>query len=119
MKNISNVRVICVFICLFIIFLGAASYIVRIGTRTFISLTGKTNGFTAWLFKDQPTLNNQAENKPSLKMPEIVDWVSMYPFSEETLKKAVYECLETDTNIKSGKIDGETAVELIIAKYSV
>lgn len=88
MKNISNVRVICVFICLFMIFLGAASYIVRIGTRTFISLTGKTNGFTAWLFKDQPTLNNQAENKPSLKMPEIVDWVSMYPFSEETLKKA-------------------------------
>jgi len=40
-------------------------------------------------------------------------------FTEETLKKAVYECLETDTNIKSGKIDGETAVELIIAKYSM
>ena len=40
-------------------------------------------------------------------------------FTEDTLKKAVYECLETDTAIKSGQIDGEAAVELIIAKYSM
>jgi DNA polymerase-3 subunit delta len=39
-------------------------------------------------------------------------------FTEETLKKAVFECLEADTDIKSGKMDGETAIELLIAKYS-
>jgi len=88
MKKISCLRMTCAFICLFMLFLGAASYIVRIGTRTFVSLTGKTNDFTAWLFKDQPTLNNEAENKRSLKMPEIIDWVSIYPFSEESLQKA-------------------------------
>ena len=88
MKKLGSVRVVCAFICIFMLFLGAVSYIVRIGTRTFISLTGKTNSFTAWLFKDQPTLNNETENKPGLRMPEIVDWVSMYPFSEESLKKA-------------------------------
>ncbi|MBR5467917.1 MAG: DNA polymerase III subunit delta [Firmicutes bacterium] len=40
-------------------------------------------------------------------------------FTAEALKNAVYECLETDTAIKSGKIDAEAAVELIIAKYSM
>ena len=83
-----NIRVFCTFICLFMLFLGALSYVVRIGTRTFISLTGKTNSFTAWLFKDQPTLNNQAENKRSIKAPVLIDWISIYPFSEESLKKA-------------------------------
>ena len=83
-----NIRIFCTFICLFMLFLGALSYVVRIGTRTIISLTGKTNSFTAWLFKDQPTLNNETENKPGLRMPELVDWVSVYPFSDESLKKA-------------------------------
>ena len=72
-----NIRVFCTFICLFMLFLGAFSYVVRIGTRTFISLTGKTNSFTAWLFKDQPTLNNQAENKRSIKAPVLIDWISI------------------------------------------
>ena len=83
-----NIRVFCTFICLFMLFLGALSYVVRIGTRTFISLTGKTNSFTAWLFKDQPTLNNEPENNRTVKPPAFVDWISMYPFSDESLNKA-------------------------------
>ena len=83
-----NIRVFCTFICLFMLFLGALSYVVRIGTRTLISLTGKTNSFTAWLFKDQPTLNNEPENNRTVKPPAFVDWISMYPFSDESLNKA-------------------------------
>ena len=39
-------------------------------------------------------------------------------FTAETIKKAIIDCLETDYNIKSGKIDDEIAVEIIIVKYS-
>ena len=38
-------------------------------------------------------------------------------FTEEMLKNAIYECLETDMGIKSGKIEAQTALEIIIAKY--
>ena len=38
-------------------------------------------------------------------------------FTEEKLKNAIYECLETDMGIKSGKIEAQTALEIIIAKY--
>ena len=39
-------------------------------------------------------------------------------FSLEILRAAVKLCLETDAAIKSGKINGETGVMLIIAEYS-
>lgn len=39
-------------------------------------------------------------------------------FTSEILKKAMSDCLETDYSIKSGLIDGETAVEMLIVKYS-
>lgn len=38
-------------------------------------------------------------------------------FSKEGWKQAVRDCLETDLNIKSGKLPEETAVELLIVKY--
>ncbi len=88
MKKLNRVQIVCTIFCLFLIFLGAASYVVRIGTRAVISATGKTNSFTAWLFKDQPTLNNEEDRKHGIIAPVIVDWQSMYPFSEESLAKA-------------------------------
>lgn len=39
-------------------------------------------------------------------------------FSIVALKTALLECLQTDVEIKSGKINGELAVELILLKYS-
>lgn len=88
MKKLNCVQVVCTVFCLFLIFLGAASYVVRIGTRAFISATGKTNSFTAWLFKDQPALNNEENRKHGIIAPVIIDWQSMYSFSEESLAKA-------------------------------
>lgn len=39
-------------------------------------------------------------------------------FSESLLKQAMKECLETDIAIKTGKMDGTLAVEILIIKYS-
>lgn len=39
-------------------------------------------------------------------------------FSFEKLKQALEDCLETDIQIKTGKMNGELAVELLIVKYS-
>lgn len=39
-------------------------------------------------------------------------------FNEKTLTNALSDCLETDTNIKSGKVDAKIGVEIIIMKYS-
>ena len=39
-------------------------------------------------------------------------------FARENLSKAYAECLETDFNIKTGRITGETGVELLVIKYS-
>lgn len=40
-------------------------------------------------------------------------------FSSELLRQALEDCLETDISIKTGTISGETAIELLIIKYSV
>lgn len=39
-------------------------------------------------------------------------------FSAEKLKKAIEDCLKTDVNVKTGKMGGELAVELLILAYS-
>ena len=40
-------------------------------------------------------------------------------FSEHQLKSALRECLDIDLNIKTGKINPEIAIEMIILKYSI
>lgn len=40
-------------------------------------------------------------------------------FSNELLLQALEDCLDTDLSIKTGKMSGEAAVELLIIKYSI
>ncbi|MCJ7855150.1 DNA polymerase III subunit delta [Lachnospiraceae bacterium NSJ-143] len=39
-------------------------------------------------------------------------------FTSDLLKKALRDCLDTDYGIKSGRLEPETAVEILIVKYS-
>lgn len=40
-------------------------------------------------------------------------------FKAETLKLALEKCLQTDTDIKTGRMNGELAVEMILLEYSI
>jgi DNA polymerase-3 subunit delta len=39
-------------------------------------------------------------------------------FSEEDLKKALFDCLEYEVFIKTGKMEDQLSVEMIILKYA-
>lgn len=95
MKNINKVRNFFVICSLIILFLGAFSYIVRLGAKSYVSLKGKGNAFTGWLFKDQPTLNKMQEEEKREFIIYNTDWSEIYPFSGKPAPKV--ECAANKT----------------------
>lgn len=57
-----------------------------------------------------------AMNLKSFAVSGVID--QSVNFTSDTLKKAFRECLETDVNIKTGKISDALGVEILIIKYS-